>query len=75
MKGFWYGVAATLGAVYPIGTLVMNFGFVDVAVSAPHSAMVKELMHTTAHKAIGRAADEIEVPNLATFDKAAGERV
>lgn len=75
MKGFWYGVAATLGAIYVTGTVVMNFGFVDVAASAPHSAMVTELMHTTAHKAIGRAADEIKVPNLATFDKVAGERV
>ena len=75
MKGFWYGVAATVGTAYVIGTVVMNFGFVDVAASTPHSAVVTELMHSTAHNAIGRAADDIEVPDLTTVDRETGQRI
>ena len=75
MKGFFCGVAATLGAIYLIGTMVMNFGLVDVAASTQHSAVVTELFHTTAHNAISRAVNDIAVPDLTATDKEAGARI
>lgn len=64
-----------MGVAYVVGTVVMNFGLINVAASAPHSALFRQMLHTTAHNAIGRAAANIEVADLTTFDKDAGERI
>lgn len=75
MKGFCYGVAATVGAIYVACAVVMNFGFVNVAASVPHSAVITEFMHTTAHNAIGRAAVGIELPDFAAVERETGQRI